>query len=133
MEFDLSFANGKGAVWVVRAQDDRNCYLFQLTGPAAATPNVFKTYLYRDGQATLLKVFRVPENLGVPGDKFHIIIQAQGAELKHSLQVKSNPKATAPQPFSLMTDTTFSSGKVGFGTLDGEDFTVNFMSVVPAK
>jgi len=133
MEFDLIFGNGKGAVWILRGQDENTFYLFQLTGPGAASPNMFQTFLYQNGQARLLKLFRVPENLGVAGDKFHIIIEAHGPEIKHFLQVKSNPKATQPQPFSLMTDTTFSNGRIGFGTKDGEEFVVQFVSVIPSK
>lgn len=133
MEFDLVFGNGKGAVWVLRGQDENTCYLFQLTGPAAGTPNMFQTFLYQNGQVKLLKVFRVPENLNVPGDKFHIIVEARGPEIKHFIQIKSNPKATQPQPFSLMSDTTFSNGQVGFGTKDGEEFVVQFVSIVPAR
>jgi len=133
MEFDLTFGNGKGAVWVLRGQDENTCYLFQLTGPGSSSPNRFQTYLYQNGQAKLLKAFQVPENLGVPGDKFHIIIEASGPQIKHYLQQKSNPKATQPQPFSLMTDSTFSNGRVGFGTKDGEEFIVQFVSIIPAK
>jgi uncharacterized caspase-like protein len=133
MEFDLTFGNGKGAVWVLRGQDETTCYLFQLTGPGASSPNKFHTFLYQNGKSELLKTFTVPENLGVPGDKFHIIIEANGPEIKHLLQVKSNPKATQPQPFSLTTDTTFSNGRIGFGTKDGEEFVVQFVSIIPAK
>jgi len=133
MEFDLAFSNGKGAAWVIRAQDENTYYLFQLTGPASSAPNMFKTFIYENGQMKPLKLFRVPENLSVPGDKFHIIIDARGPEIKHSIQVKSNPKATQPQPFSLMTDSTFSNGKIGFGTVDGEAFIVQFVSIVPGR
>jgi hypothetical protein len=133
MEFDLVFGNGKGAVWVLRAQDEGSYYLFQLTGPNASTPNVFRSFIYQNGQVKLLKLFRVPENLGVPGDKFHIIIEANGPEIKHFIQLKSNPKATQPQPFSVTTDTTFSNGRVGFGTIEGEEFVVQFVGIIPAK
>lgn len=133
MEFDVSFANGKGAVWILRAQDQQSYYLFQLTGPNAATPNVFRTFVYQQGQSKLLKTLRVPENLGIPGDKFHIIVEARGSEIKHSIQLKSNPKATQPQPFSLTPDIAFSNGGIGFGTIEGEEFTVSFVNVTPAK
>jgi uncharacterized caspase-like protein len=134
MEFDLVFGNGKGAVWVLRAQDENTYYLFQLTGPNAASPNIFRSFIYQKGQAPKpLKLFRVPENLGVPGDKFHIIIEANGPEIKHFIQVKSNPKATQPQPFSVTTDSTFSYGRIGFGSVEGEEFIVQFVGVIPAK
>jgi hypothetical protein len=32
-----------------------------------------------------------------------------------------------------MTDTTFSNGRIGFGTKDGEEFVVQFVSIIPAK
>ena len=72
MDFDISFTNGKGAVWVLRAQDENTYYLFQMTGPNAQDKETFRTYLYQNGQAKLLKVFRVPESLSVPGDKFRV-------------------------------------------------------------
>jgi hypothetical protein len=133
MEFDLIFGNGKGAVWILRAQDENSYYLFQLMGPNASTPNVFRSFIYQNGQARPLKLFRVPENLGQPGDRFHIIIEARGPEIKHFIQVKSNPKATQPQPFSVTTDSTFSNGRIGFGTLEGEEFIVQFVGIIPAK
>jgi hypothetical protein len=114
-------------------QDEKTYYLFQLTGPNAAMPNMFRTFLYQNGQSKMLKAFSVPENLSVPGDKFHIIIEANGPEIKHSIQVKSNPKATQPQPFSLMSDTALSNGRIGFGAIEGEEFTVQFVMVAPAK
>jgi hypothetical protein len=133
MEFDLIFGNGKGAVWVLRAQDEKTYYLFQLTGPNASSPNIFQSFIYQNGQVKPMKLFRVPENLGVPGDKFHIIIEAKGPEIKHFIQVKSNPKATQPQPFSVTTDNTFSHGQIGFGTKDGEEFIVQFVGIIPAR
>jgi uncharacterized caspase-like protein len=134
MEFDLVFGNGKGAVWVLRAQDENSYYLFQLTGPNASSPNFFRSFICQNGQAPKpLKSFRVPENLGVPGDKFHIIIEANGPEIKQFIQVKSNPKATQPQPFSVTTDSTFSHGRIGFGSVDGEEFIVQFVGIIPAK
>jgi hypothetical protein len=133
MEFDLIFGNGKGAVWFLRGLDENTGYLFQLNGPAASSPNTFQTFLCRNGETKLLKVFRVPERLSIPGDKYHIIIEAQGQEIKHYLQVKSNPNSTRPQPFSLVSDATFSNGRIGFGTRDGEEFIVQFVSIIPTK
>ncbi|HKA20525.1 MAG TPA: hypothetical protein VKN18_19730 [Blastocatellia bacterium] len=97
------------------------------------SPNTFQTFLYRNGETKLLKVFRVPEKLNVPGDKYHIIIEAQGQEIKHYLQVKSNPNSTRPQPFSLVSDASFSNGRIGFGTREGEEFIVQFVSIIPTK
>lgn len=133
MEFDLVFGNGKGAVWVLRAQDENSYYLFQLTGPNASSPNIFRSFIYQNGQVKPLKLFRVPENLSLPGDKFHIIIEANGPEIKHFIQVKSNPKATQPQPFSVTADSTFTNGRIGFGAIEGEEFIVQFVGVIPAK
>jgi hypothetical protein len=134
MEFDVSFVNGKGAVWILRAGDDRNFYLFQITGPNAQSPNIFRSFISRDGQMRPLKAaFRIPEDISRPNDTFHIIVEAKGGELKQFILLKSAPKATTPQPFSVIEDRTFSYGGIGFGALDGEDFLVRFVSVVPVK
>ncbi|HWP43233.1 MAG TPA: carboxypeptidase-like regulatory domain-containing protein [Blastocatellia bacterium] len=133
MVFDVSFANGKGAVWILRAQDKQNYYLFQLTGPRASAPNTLRYFAYQNGQPRLLGSVPVVENLGTPGDSFTITVEAKGPVIKHYIQVKSAPKASGPELISTVTDTIFSYGGVGFGAKDGEEFTVFLINVIPQK
>lgn len=133
MAFDVRFVNGKGAVWVTRARDDRNYYLFQLSGPKASTPSTFRTFICEDGRMKLIKTDFVAENLSRPNDSFHIIVEAKGSTIKHSIQIKSAPRADGPQPLSLLSDNTFSYGTIGFGTLDNEEASIYFVSIVPEQ
>lgn len=131
MAFDVRFLNGKGAVWVVRARDEENYYLFQLSGPKAATPNTFRTFVCENGAVKHIKTDFVAEDLSRPDDSYHIVVEARGPAIKHSIQIKSAPRADGPQPMSLLSDTTFSYGAIGFATMDGEESSVFFVSIVP--
>jgi hypothetical protein len=133
MVFDVSFSNGKGAVWIVRAQDKQNFYLFQLTGPRASSPNTFRYFAYQNGQPRLLGSVPIVEDLGKPDDSFTITVEAKGPVIKHYIQIKSAPKASGPELISTVTDNTYSYGGVGFGAKDGEEFVIFLLNVVPEK
>jgi hypothetical protein len=133
MIFDVSFTNGKGAAWVVRAQDKQNFYLFQLTGPKAQNQNTLRYFVYQNGQPRLLGSVPVVENLSKPDDSFTITVEAKGPVIKHYLQVKSAPKAAGPELISTVTDNTFSYGGVGFGAKDDEEFVVFLINVIPRQ
>lgn len=128
LEFDVRLQNGKGAVWVLRAQDAKNYYLFQLCGPKSGTAKTFRTYICRNGELKLLKSDTIADDISNPNEVFHLVIEAKGGTIRHSLQLLSSPKADGPQPLSVLTDSTFSFGNIGFGTLDGEESVV--LSVV---
>jgi hypothetical protein len=134
MEFDTKFINGKGAVWVVRARDRQNYYMFQLKGPTATARNTFHSYICQNGQIRLL---RPPEFLALdlsrPDDSFHIIIEARGDQIKHSIEVSSAPKAGGARPLSVITDSTIPQGTVGFGTKESEEFVVFYVNVTPLR
>ena len=126
MEFDVSFTNGKGAAWIVRARDKQNYYMFQLTGPKGSPPTTFSSYLCQDGQIRRLKPpDYVALNLGIKNDSFHITVEVKGTTIKHSVEVTSDPRVTGPQPISELRDAdAISYGGIGFGTKDGEEFLV---------
>jgi hypothetical protein len=130
MELDIGFTNGKGAVWIVRARDKKNFYLFQLCGPKGASPKTFRSYVYQNGRPTMLGSTSMLEDLTRPNDSYTITIEAKGTTIKHFIRLKSNP-AAGSQLFSTLTDATFSYGTVGFGPIEGEEFVVYFINVVP--
>ncbi|MCI0491077.1 MAG: hypothetical protein L0229_31185 [Blastocatellia bacterium] len=135
MEFDISFINGKGAVWIVRARDKQNYYMFQLTGPKGSPPTIFKSYISENGRLRELKAADyVALNLGIKNDTFHITVEAKGNTIKHFIEVTSDPRNTGPQPISeLRNADAISHGTVGFGTKDGEEFLVYFVNINPMK
>ncbi len=132
--FDISFVNSKGAVWIVRAQDKQNYYMFQLSGPNGTNPKTFSSYICQNGQIKPLKPAEiVVDDLSRPNDSYTITIEAKGSTIKHFIQVKSDPKPEGPQALSTLSNDTFSYGQVGFGTKDGEEFIVKFINVTPEQ
>ena len=132
MVFDISFINGKGAAWIVRARDRQNYYLFQLTGPRSISPNYFRSYLYQNGQIKMLDSVKVVENLNTPGDSFTIMVEADGTTIKHFIKLKSAP-ALGFQPMHTFGDKTLPYGMVGFQAKEDEEFNVYTMIVMPGK
>jgi len=130
MLIDISFVNQKGAAWIVRARDKKNYYIFQLSGPKAAKPGTFQSYIYQNGQLKLINSDRVVEDLSRPNDSYTITIEAMGPTIKHFIQLKSNP-AAGSERLSTLTDSTFSYGAIGFGAIDGEEFLVYLVTVIP--
>lgn len=128
MEFDISFVDGKGAAWIIRARDKKNYYLFQLSGPKASA-KVFRSYIYRNGQPNILNSEPIVEDLSRPRDQFHVVIEAKGSTIKH--YIKPASRATAAEPLGTVVDTTFSIGSIGFVAVEGEEFVVYFVNVFP--
>ena len=132
MVFDISFINGKGAAWIVRARNKQNYYLFQLTGPKSLSPNYFRSFVYQNGQFKPLDSVKVVENLSIPGDSFTIRVEADGTTIKHFIQLKNNP-AAGSKLIHTLSDKTLTYGMVGFQAKDDEEFYVYTMIVMPVK
>jgi hypothetical protein len=128
--FDLQLLNLKGAVWIVRAKDERNYYHFQLLGPEGSPPNAFITSLCKDGKLTPLITLPVNQDLRQKDEWYQIIIEARGSKISHQIQLSSDP-AREPPKMALLEDQTFSYGRIGFGTKDGEEFRLGSITVVP--
>jgi hypothetical protein len=132
MTFAISFRNGKGAAWVMRARDKNSYYLFQLVGPKGTSPNTFRSFICQNGEHKQLRAAeRVPEDLGRPDDTYQITIEARGGTITHRIQANSAPKSEEPKPFSVLQNVIFSQGGIGFGTKEGEEFIVRFLGIIP--
>jgi hypothetical protein len=128
--FDLQLLNSKGAVWIVRAKDERNYYHFQLLGPKGSPPNVIVSSLCKDGKLTPLMTLSVNQDLSLADDWYQIIVEARGGTILHQIQVSSRP-GREPQKLAYLEDHTFSYGSLGFGTKDGEEFRAARVTIVP--
>jgi hypothetical protein len=130
LDLDIGFANGKGAVWVVRARDERNYYLFQLS-----SPNIFRSYISRNGELKLLRAVQFIPGLDLsrPGDQFHITVEARGSTIKHFISIVGAPRKDDPQLFSEISlpDNTLPGGTIGLGTKDGEETLIYSIIVRP--
>jgi hypothetical protein len=128
--FDLQFCNFKGAVWVLRAKDERNYYHFQLLGPKGSPANAFVASICKDGKLTLKGTSSVTQDLSQANDWCQIIVEARGSTISHQIQVASRP-GREPQKLAILDDQTFSYGSIGFGTKDGEEFYLASLMVSP--
>jgi hypothetical protein len=131
--FDIQLVNRKGALWILRAQDDKNYYIFQLIGPAGDPPNSFRTSRYKSGKLELINTVRVNQDLGRPDDWFKITAEATGNRISHLIEAASQPRAAGAQKLAYMEDNSFSYGGIGFGTNDEEEFYFGPTHVVPLK
>lgn len=130
LELDLTLINGKGAAWLLRARNEKTFYLFQLSGPNAATPNTFRCFRIENGVPTLLKSDRIVQKLDTPKDQLHIVIEAREGRVTHSLSLLSAP-AVQPIPVSVLEDASLGYGGIGLTAVDGEEFDVFQVVVLP--
>lgn len=131
LEFDITLFNGKGAVWVIRARDENNYYVFQLSGDKGTYPNTFRSYLCKDGKVQLLKTTAVTEDISQPNDSLHIVVVAKGNEISHFIETASKPREGGIQPLDVLIDTALSHGRIGFSTKDNEEFIVYLFVAEP--
>ncbi len=132
LRFTLSFArqNRKGAVWVVRARDGQNYYMFQLVCSKGNAPALFRSFVVKNGLIVKQYEEGVPINLNLPDDQIHIFVDATGSKITHRISSNGAP-TERPVIFSEMDDQSFASGKVGFMTKDGEEFWIRSISILP--
>lgn len=128
-QFVLALENQKGVAWVIRARDESNGYLFQLTGPAGNPPSLLRSFIRQDGNTRLLKSDPVIDDLSQPGATLEVHIDATAETIKHF--IKASRGAGEPEPLSVLTDKIFRTGTLGFATVDSEEFRVYFVHVQP--
>jgi len=136
-DFDLKllikFTNGKGAAWVVRAEDERNYYLFELV-PAPSQNQLggsLKAYVCRDGNCgTPIKIFEVFPKLDQSG-YYEISLEARGNKFKHTITV---PGASEPKQLGgVFEDSRFSRGGIGLRAINGIEMFVGQFFIQPTK
>lgn len=130
-DFDVSFGNGKGAAWIVRAKDRQNYYLFELITSKSGQPRrALNFYLCRNGKLELKDSRDVVEKIEKPNDSFHITVIATGNQFAHTISIASNP-GTEAQPLGTFTDNTFAYGGIGFQAVNGIEMIVRSFVVIP--
>jgi hypothetical protein len=132
MGFHLKVENGQGAAWALRVKDSRNYYLFYLTGPGAAIPNRFLTYVVRDDKFD-------PSN---PDDSVPLIFALEAGG-EYSVEITAIANVISHKITSARTgrdfptgefkdnDSTFLFGDIGFRTVGSERFSVDEVYVRP--
>jgi hypothetical protein len=128
--FAIQFVNRRGAVWVLRAQDDQNYYMFELLGPDGNPSNTIRTSRCKNGQLELINTIRVNQDLSRAGDWFTITVEAKGNLISHMMEVSSQPREHA-QRLASLEDGSFAYGGIGFATKEDEEFYLGPTTVVP--
>ena len=134
--FTVWLSDEKGATWIVRAKDNRNYYLFHLTGLKAGelTPRKLYTYRVKDGQ---ISEAQPPTPLTLDfkeKDAYEIKIEVHGYEITHVLTAQSNGEESKASFTDTLSDRDqFLYGTFGFLSFKGETFLVDDFTLEPVK
>jgi hypothetical protein len=128
--FRIKLINGKGAVWIIRSQDDKNFYMFQLLGPAGNPPNTLRTFLSKNGRVEDKSTNSIVPDLSNPDDWIRVRVDAKGNKISHWIEVTSQPSAK-PRLIAELEDSSFLCGRIGLGSKDGEEFYTGPVIVAP--
>ncbi|MEO7673657.1 MAG: carboxypeptidase-like regulatory domain-containing protein [Pyrinomonadaceae bacterium] len=123
--------DNKSVGFVLRAVDDRNYYLIQITGSAADEPYFLTGYIVKNGKVAEVLV---PANIKAYaqsfGDRkyFNLTIEAKGNIFKMRLEDIETGRSFI---IGIIEDqnNTFPIGAVGIGTKDASRFDVNLFNI----
>jgi len=130
LRFDVQLTNGEGAVWVVRAKDRNNYYLFELK-TSDRSELVFS--LCRDGKCGMLDSKPVPVKIG-KGESATITLEAHGEKFKVWLSTSSTPSDDEKGVvIGNFADNSFAVGGIGFSGKDNIEMLLKQFIVIPSK
>jgi len=135
LHLDISFENGKGAAWIVRAKDLKNYYLFELTtSKGAGGRKMLNVYICRNGNLEFVKGTNVVDDIDNPKAFINIILEARGNHFIHTIKVSTDAKPEL-RPLGDFTDekNTFAIGGIGLQGLKGVETVIYQLQVIPAK
>ncbi len=135
MHLGLSLAGGKGAVWIVRAKDDKNYYLFELVNSrGSGGEKMFNFYICKDGVLSPPTSRKVVDDIDNPKAFLTIKLEVRGNRFKHDILVNTD-KTPEMRPLGDITDdrNTFSIGGVGFRGGNGMEPEIHKLYLIPEK
>jgi hypothetical protein len=133
MVCDVKLNNGIAASFVLRAEDEKNYYLVQITGASADEPHVLRGYVVKDGaprrlQSSISISGFASSTTGVP---FELSIKFIGNKIGVSITDSTTGRLI---PLGELTDfnSTFSIGAAGIAVRDNEQFEIGRFVIQPA-
>jgi hypothetical protein len=133
LTLSVKFSNGKGAAWIVRAQDPRNYYLFELTTAASTLGRkrlVF--YVCRDGKLEKILEHPVPHVLEEPNRSYTIKLRAVGERFQHYIVTPAGAVRELCAPIDD-NDKTFAFGGIGLRAINGLVMSIEQFTIEPQK
>jgi hypothetical protein len=131
LTLDVQFENGKGAAWIVRAQDERNYYLFELTTlQSQRGPKRLVFYLCRHGVCEEKEQRQVVHPLEDRTKSYTLTLRATGGHFEHFI---TNQNGEQKALCAAIDDGTFPYGGVGLRTINGLEMFVDQFTITPLK
>ena len=139
----VSFVNGKGVAWIVRAKDFDNYYLFKLTTDKSESgKRELNFYICREGKLTRLEPVEVFVPMGEPCNSYDIYTLANGGNFRVFIRpfIRKdedenellNKPDSGPVGIGVFHDDTFPHGGVGFRPMEGMDILLQQMRAMPS-
>lgn len=128
LTLDMRLINGKGAAWIIRAQDDKNYYLFELN----TSNGMFTFYKYINGQPETKKTFSVKDFLGKEGDSYNLVVEVEGDKFISKIKASSDDSDKL-YTIDESSDNTYRCGGIGFKPLDGSNMLLQNLSIEEAS
>ena len=123
--------DNKTVGFVLRARDDKNYYLIEITSSAAAEPYFLTGYVVKNGKAaeTLVRT-NIQAYAKTLGDRkfFNIIISGKGNVFRITLE---DVETGRPYVIGIVEDqnNTFPIGAIGIGTKEASRYDVNLFNI----
>jgi hypothetical protein len=132
LTFQVKLLDEGGAAWALRAKDQENYYLFQLSGPGGVEKNHFLTYLMRDG-----KLSPIPPGFEITLDEklkkdgvYTITIEAEKNHITHRIRDDDTGQEVKLGDY-LDESNSFKAGSVGFRAVGTQKFAVDDLVIRP--
>jgi hypothetical protein len=125
----VKFVNGKGASWIVRAQDEKNYYLFELaTSQGNSQGKAWNFYVCRDGNCALKDSQPCLADIEKPGSNIRISLKTEGKNFILGIPSEGDrPSGRGP----TFTDSTFPHGGIGLRTINGLQMFISEFYIQP--
>lgn len=132
-DFDLvlgvQLRNGKGAAWIVRAQDEHNYYLFELTtGKSTRGLKQLVFYLCRNGNCEEKQAQSVVHALEDQNRSYTLRLRATGGHFQHYIVT---PGGLEKELCAAFDDKTYLFGGIGLRAYNGLEMFVDQLSIIP--
>ncbi|MGH9842973.1 MAG: MSCRAMM family protein [Blastocatellia bacterium] len=129
MSCSVRMSNDIAASFVLRAQDNQNYYLVQITGGQANEHHVLRGFVIKQGVAQRLQNSITIPDPSISTDFFQVVIKC----VRNKISVTITTPTGAELPLGELTDVNrhFSDGAPGFAVRDQEQMEVGFLHVKP--
>jgi hypothetical protein len=125
---DIKLTNGLGAAFALRAQDARNYYLLEFTGPQADEPLYVRLFYVKDGFENRIQAIQIPNaaaaTLKNPQSFTSVIVKVN--DNKFTAEIYDNNTATSyPLGVLMDQDRRFTAGGVGVAARQNSESVVS--------